>query len=333
MDSETLISQFGLFLEQNEGRSPRTSTKYTGYIKQLLVFLEDKQLTLGQVKTETLEEFSGIYLHQRGMRPRSRRSVVAAVKKFYKWLRRRKVLKSDPSLNLSYPSAGKALPVPIEPHNYEKLIMAPGMNTLIGRRDTAIIALMGGCGLRVSGIASMNESNLIFYQDQGKERLAVRVREKGDKERIVPAPDECWALVRAYLGSPELDDIDRTLSDGDQVLFVSTMNRNVPPAEYHGEKRRLARGSMWEMIRKYGKRLGIPDKELRPHAMRHMYGTQLAEHGVDPRDRQALMGHADISSTMIYTHLAKNRLAGIIHKQGPFKNIKTPVSSLIQQLQ
>jgi len=333
MDFDQLFADFESFLEHNEGRSPRTSSKYIGYLRKLQAWLEEKNLSLEQVTTDQLEEFTGIYMHHQGLRPRSRRAVVSGVKKFYGWLRRKKIITVDPAKELLSPYAGRSLPVPMDLHHAESLMMAPGMKSFLGRRDTAIISLMIGCGLRVSGVIGLNESNLVFYPDERKrERLAVRVMEKGKKERIVPAPDECWALLRAYLGDPELDEIDRSLPNGDQVLFVSVGNRNVPPDKYHGEARRLKRGAVWDLIRKHGKHAGIPKHQLHPHALRHTFGTEMAEAGIDILERQALMGHADASSTEIYTHMAQRKLRSAIDKGNPLRRINTPVTELLKSL-
>ncbi len=332
-EKDQLIHEFATWLERNEGRSERTVTKYIGYIRLLQAWAKENGHDLMRVKTQDLEHFTGLYMHERGLRPRSRRAVVSSVRKFYKWLRRRGLVRQDPASDLTHPHAGKSLPVMMDLHHVEALIMAPGVDSFLGRRDTAIISLMAGCGLRVGGIVGLNESHLIFYlDDQKRERLAVKVTEKGSKQRIVPAPDDCWALVRAYLGDPELEGIDRALADGDQVLFVSTNNRNISPAAYHGEARRLRRGAVWDIIRRHGKRAGIPKHQMHPHALRHTFGTELAEYDVDLLVRQALMGHANASSTEVYTHLAQRKLREAMDKANPFRRVKTPVSSLIQSL-
>ncbi len=214
----------------------------------------------------------------------------------------------------------------------QKLLMQPDLNTLIGVRDAAILALFIGTGIRLSGLLRLNESALQFYRDEkDKERLAVKVREKGKKERLVPVPDEARLLLRAYLGHPELEAIGRTLPDGDRILFVSTKNRGISEDKYH-EERRLSARSVQDMIEGYGKKAGIPRKQLHPHAARHLYGTELAEEKVDLLTRQALLGHADPKSTEIYTQLATRALTRAADKANPLSKIKTPATELAREM-
>lgn len=335
-DMNQLLDDFCVYLELNEGRSVQTVIKYRRYLEALGTYLDDKGLTLKRADQTELEMFTGLFMHERGLRPRTRGPVVAAVRKFFVWLERTGYLSSNPAAGVPYPRAGKPLPIPMDIHYAEKLLMEPGLETFLGKRDTAILSLFIGCGLRASGLIALNQSNLMFLPDddnKARERLALRVTEKGGRERIVPAPDECWALLRAYLGSVELDAIDRSLEDGDQVLFVSVNNRVVRADQYHGEKRRIQARSVDDMIKKYGERAGIPREQLHAHAMRHTFGTELAEEGIDLLERQALMGHASPASTQIYTHLAQRKLREAVDRGNPFRRIRTPVTELVRELQ
>ena len=117
---------------------------------------------------------------------------------------------------------------------------------------------------------------------------------------------------------------------GDQVLFVSTRNRTVPPHEYHGERRRLRRQAVVAMVKRHGK--GIPEEQLHPHALRHLYGTELREDDVDLITRQRLMGHADPKTTAIYDHLAMRKVTRDVDRANPLAKIRTPASDLLKQL-
>ena len=130
----------------------------------------------------------------------------------------------------------------------------------------------------------------------------------------------------------DLKKINRDLDKGDRVLFVSVRNRNVRAHEYHGEKRRLNSRSIASMIEKHGRAAGIPREELNPHAMRHLFGTELAEHDVDLLKRQTLLGHVSPSSTEIYTHLALRSLAKVVDKANPLQRINTPVSDIKREM-
>jgi len=139
-------------------------------------------------------------------------------------------------------------------------------------------------------------------------------------------------LNRLDVDHPDLVDIDRTLPSGDKVLFVSTKNRNCPAHEYCGNRRRLNRGAVLEMIKKYGKSQGIPNDQLHPHALRHLYGTELREDDIDLVTRQRLMGHADPKTTAIYDHLAFRKVTREVDKANPLAKIRSPAGDLIRSL-
>ncbi len=334
VDPGGLIDAFLVFKEHNEGRSPRTAAKYRGYLLRWLSYCAGLKSPIDplQAGREQLEAFTGLVMHTAGLSPRSRRAVVAALKGFYAWLARERHIDADPACSVPYPLAGLKLPTPMALKQAEKLLMAPDITTFTGIRDAAMLGLLIGCGLRISGLCSLNESSLIFVLDDDWERLIVKVTEKGNKERLVPAPDEARLLIRAYLGHSELDEIDRALPNGDRVLFASVRNRMVTADKYHGEARRMAVRSVNDMIVAHGLAAGLQRAQLHPHAMRHLFGTELAEHDVDVLVRQALMGHADPKSTEIYTHLAMRKLAKVIDRANPLGRIKTPVTDLLQKL-
>ena len=131
---------------------------------------------------------------------------------------------------------------------------------------------------------------------------------------------------------PDLAQIDRELPDGDRVLFVSMNNRKCSPGDYRGERRRLNRRAVAVMMRRYGRELGIPDELLHPHALRHRYGTELAEDDVHMLVHQQLMGHADPKSAQIYTHLAKRKLVAEVDRANPLAKIKTPTTDILKRL-
>jgi len=214
----------------------------------------------------------------------------------------------------------------------EKLMWGPDFSTFEGVRDGAMIALLVGCGLRVTGIVRLNEGDIVQDEVGGKVRMIIKVKEKGDKERRLPIPPEADLLLRLYLEHPDLKDIPRALPNGDQVLFVTTRNRTVPAHEYNGDRRRFNRRSVLQMIKRYGERAGIPEDQLHPHAIRHLYGTELIEGDVNLLNAQKLMGHADPKSTEIYTHTAMRMLTKEVDRANPLAKMRTPVSQLLKQL-
>lgn len=328
-----LIEDWLRFKSHNEGRTEGTVGKYRGYLRRLETFLLSRHATLVTADQTLLESFTGLDAHKAGLSPRSRRALVAAVKGFYAWMQRADIRTDNPAERVPYPVAGRPLPTPLENKHAQALLQQPDLDTFEGLRDCAILMTLIGCGLRISGLIGLNESALQLVDVNGIDWLIIKVMEKGKRERLIPAPHDVKYIVHAYLGHPELTRIDRTLPDGDRVLFVSMMNRLVPASEYHGEQRRISARSVHDMIRKYGKRASIPANQLHPHAMRHLYGTELAEHEIDVITRQALLGHADPKTTEIYTHLAMRKLTKVVDAANPFRSIRTPLSDLVMELE
>jgi site-specific recombinase XerD len=332
-EEKELILKWLTWKGHNEGRMPGTTDKYLRYLEELAQWLtSEKGTRLIDASPEDLEEFTGIEAHRRGITPVSRRPMVSAIRGFYSWAAKRSLMFEDPAENLPYPRAGKRLPKGIDLRNAERLMMEPGLDTFLGVRDTAILAVFAGCGLRLSGVVGLNQSDLIFVDDEGQERLVVRVTEKGDKERYIPAPHETRLLLRAYLNHPDLKAIDRRLPDGDQVLFVSVNDRRTPPHEYYGDARRISRRSVAEMIEKYGKRCGIPREQCSPHKLRHLFGTELVESDVNILKVQTLMGHSDPKTTKEYVNVAMRSLAEAIDRANPLSKMKLPVTDLARHL-
>lgn len=328
-----LVARYETWLRHSSGRSPATCQKYGGQLMALGRWYknppEDAKLrptapSPERASTDDLELFSGLYAHHRGLMPRSRAPIIASLKSFFRWGSKRAGL-SNPASGLVYPEIGRRLPVPASLETAEKLLMAPDLTTFMGLRDAAILATLIGTGIRVSGLVSMNQSALLWTTEKGSRVLDIKVAEKGGKQRIVPVPVEAQVLIRAYLAHPELDGIDRQLKDADRVLWISTRNRSCPPHEYQGERRRMRPGAINQLIKRHGKRAGVPVEHCHPHAFRHLFGTELAEHDIDPWQRQAMMGHADIKSTEVYTHLALRKLRESSDKANPLKRLRSPI--------
>jgi len=332
-DEKQLILKWLEWKEHNEGRMPGTVNKYLRYLEDLMDWLEkEKTIRLIDAGRQELEEYTGIEAHRRGITPISRRPLVSAIKGFFAWALEKGLVFEDPAARLPYPRAGRRLPKGIELRNAERLMLAPDMDTFLGVRDAAILAVFIGCGLRLSGLVRLNQSDLIWVNDDGIERLVIRVREKGDKERFMPAPHETRLLLRAYLNHQELKPIDRKLPNGDQVLFISVNDRATPPHEYYGEARRISTRSVAEMIEKYGDQCGIPRNQCSPHKLRHLFGTELIESDVNMFKAQALMGHSDPKTTKDYIHVAMRSLAQEIDRANPLSKMDLPVTELARHL-
>lgn len=327
-----LIDDYLSWMEHNRGRTPATLEKYRGYLMGLQASLEAGGVTLETADLSDLERYTGIEAHQRKITPRSRMPMVSAVRGFYAWADQAQRIPGNPASKLPYPRTGSPLPKALSLKHAEALMLAPDISTFHGLRDAAILSVLFGCGLRITGVCNLNEGDLQWAQVDGQEWLVLKAREKGRKERLVPAPHETRLLIRAYLGHEQLEEIDRLLPNGDRVLFVSTKSNYVPAHEYYGERRRISRKTISSMMLKHGQKVGIPKDLLHPHAARHLYGTELAEEGADILQIQALLGHNDPKTSQIYARLAMRKLTERVASSNPLKKIRTPVSDLVRAM-
>lgn len=318
----------------NQGCSAGTCQKYEGYLNRLGDYMKDIGVDYLEVEKKQLTDFSGMYLFkEKKLSARSRQAVVAALRGFFSWLHEEGIRKDNPAGALVYPKFGKPLPMSAQLIHAEKIMAQPDLATFSGLRDVCILSILIGCGLRVSGVCSLNESDLIFNQDdKGNERLFLRVTEKGKAERIVPTWHDTWFLMRAYLGHDELAHIDRDIGNGRRVLFISMQNRSVQVCDYIGEHRRIATRSVYDIVAKHGKAAGLPKEVCHPHAFRHTFGTELAEDNVDLIMRMTLMGHSQADTSAIYDHMALRRITREYDRANPLRKIKTPVTDLTKEI-
>lgn len=315
----------------NKNRSARTIEVYGLGLRRLEEFFGDRDPMAAT--HDELVLWSGKWLHDKGLKdPLSRKTHVAACREFYRWAASRGHIKMNPAATLAHARVGRRLPAVMTLEAAERLMWAPDYSTFMGVRDAAMLGLLIGCGLRVSGMVGLNESNLITEVIDGQPRLVLQVKEKGEKDRRIPVPVQADLLLRLYLEHPELAEVDRGLADGDRVLFVSTRNRNVPAHEYRGASRRISRKAVVAVIKRLGAMAGIDGKVLHPHAMRHLYGTELAEDDVPTNTASKLLGHSDPKSTQLYEHLAMRKMTRVTDKANPLAKVRTPVSDLLARL-
>lgn len=223
---------------------------------------------------------------QQGKSPRSVSRYLSAYRQFYRWLVREGTISSDPVALIESPKTGRGLPKALTEEEVESLLQAPDTGTLLGMRDRAMLELMYATGLRVSELVSLELSNLNLNQG------VIRVIGKGQKERLVPIGDEAYDTLKDYLSSGRPG-----LLKGIQTAAVFVTTR----------KSGMTRQAFWYMVRRYALQCGI-SKKISPHMLRHSFATHLLNHGADLRVVQLLLGHSDLSTTQIYTHIAREGL-------------------------
>lgn len=319
------------YMRHNQGRSERLVVQYRLALTRLGVYCAAAKKDPLQANHDDLIAFTGPYLFKLGLKdPVSRRTHVSAVRGFFAWAERESG--RNPAAAVPQPKTGKKIPRVMTLADMEKLMWQPDFSTLIGIRDAAMIAVLAGCGLRASGLVGLNESNLHRDVIDGVPRLFIKTREKGQKDRMLPVPEQADLLIRLYLEHPELEQIDRLLPNGDKVLFVTTARRNIQACDYRGENRRFCRKQVAGILQRHGTKAGISPSVLHPHAMRHLFGTEMAEDDVPTITAQKLMGHADAKSTEVYQSLAMRKLTRVIDKSSPLSKVNTPVTALLAQL-
>lgn len=234
----------------------------------------------------------------REKRATSQSRYLSSLRRFYRWQVLRQQLQHDPTARLARPISTGRLPKTLSETQVEALLQAPDIDTPLGQRDRAMLETLYATGLRVSELVGLKLFEISF--DQG----VVRVMGKGSKERLVPLGEESMDWLKAYL------------ADGRQVLLA---NRPCDAVFVTARAAPMTRQMFWTLIKGYATRAGMNREQLSPHVLRHAFATHLLNHGADLRVVQLLLGHADITTTQIYTHVARERLKrlhGIHHPRG-----------------
>jgi len=228
-------------------------------------------------------------------RARSAARLLSSLKRFYRYQQREKRIDADPTLQVDSPKLPRSLPKMLTEEDVDTLLAAPNIDMALGLRDRAMLETLYASGLRVSELVSLSLGQL--SRDAG----VVRVIGKGGKERLVPVGEEALSWIERYLDAARPDILVGRQAD---ALFVTS--RAAP----------MTRQAFWHLIRRYANQAGI-GKGISPHTLRHAFATHLLNHGADLRVVQMLLGHADISTTQIYTHVARERLKQLHAKHHP----------------
>ena len=276
------------------GASPRTLLAYEGDLKKLLAFAEGRKAAVLELKQGDIAEFIGS-LRDQGLQARSQARAVFALRGFFRFALREGLRDSDPMENLRAPKAFRALPRYLNPAQVEALLEAPDVATPLGLRDRAIFEVMYATGLRASELIGLRTDDVDM--DLG----LVRVFGKGGKERLVPLGRVARRWVARYV----------------EVARGALAPRRPTAALFLSQKGGpLSAMGLWGIVRRHGLAVGV-ERILTPHALRHSFASHLLERGADLRSLQAMLGHADISTTQIYTHVTRERLRQLYDKFHP----------------
>tara|TARA_B000000475_G_scaffold98321_1_gene79714 strand:- start:627 stop:1517 length:891 start_codon:yes stop_codon:yes gene_type:complete len=282
-----LISSFLDFLYIEKGLSKNTVHSYENDINS---FSKWSLKYLGQPIKKLLKADVNQYvsfLFKQGLKSSSVNRKISTIKSFYIYLIKKKIITFSPVEDISMPKKETYLPVSMSEIEVEKLLNSPKLNIHIERRDKAMIEMLYATGMRISELVNLK------LTDIDNKRLVVKVLGKGQKERLIPYGEEAADALNSYLNDREKSNIKET--------FLS--NRGT----------KITRGAFWNRIKIYLNRENLKTT-ISPHTLRHAFATHLLNRGADLRSVQILLGHSDLSTTQIYTHIAKQRL-GEIHKK------------------
>jgi integrase/recombinase XerD len=292
-----VIDSYLTYLRDVRRMSPNTVESYARDLASLAAFAEQRSIAVEALQRPDLEAFVRS-LMSTGLSPRSVARAVACVRGFYRFMALEKRLDRSPADDLRSPRSWPALPRFLGLDEVDRLLAQPDVATPRGLRDKALIEVVYATGMRVSELIAIRPADLNL--DDGY----ISCIGKGDKERIVPIGHEAIEWVRRYVreGRPQL-----LRNHKSQWLFVNA--RDGGP---------LSRVGFWKVLKEYGIKAGI-SHEISPHVLRHSFATHLLERGADLRAIQVMLGHADLSTTQIYTHVLEARLRTVYEKYHPRK--------------
>ena len=292
---ESLIQEFIDYLGHEKGLATNTLESYSRDLRQYYGFLSaDSAASLEKASQSTIVAYL-MYLRKQGKATATIARRLAALKAFYQFLVKENYVSEDPTDDLSSPKLERKLPKVLTIEEVERLLAQPDVSTAAGKRDKAMLELLYATGIRVSELVNLNLGDIDLSEG------FVRCMGKGSKERVVPMGEIAVAALRTYLDTAR----PRMVADQhEKAVFVN----------HHGK--RLTRQGFWKIVKKYAAQAQIR-KEITPHTLRHSFATHLLENGADIRAVQEMLGHADISTTQIYTHVTKERLKGVYAKSHP----------------
>lgn len=290
-----MIDTYLTYLRDVRRVAPNTVESYARDLRMLASFAGERSMPVESLELSDLEAFSRS-LMAAGLSPRSVSRTVACVRGFYRFLALERKADRSPADDLRAPRAWPSLPRFLSLEEVDRLLAQPDTNTPRGLRDKALIEVLYATGMRVSELVSIKPADLNL--DQGY----LTCVGKGDKERLVPVGHEAVTWVRQYLrdGRPPL-----LRGRKSPWLFVNARDGGA-----------LSRVGFWKVLKEYGSRAGI-SHELSPHVLRHSFATHLLERGADLRAIQVMLGHADLSTTQIYTHVLEARLRSVYDRFHP----------------
>ena len=292
--SEEFVDRFLDAIWMERGLSKNTLGAYRADLMTLGRGLSklDKSIDMAD-KADLLKFIAGRV--EGGAKPRSTARQLSSFRRFFRYIMREGLRDNDPTADIEMPRIGRSLPKTLSEDEVESLLNAPNTDEPLGHRDRAMLELLYATGLRVSELINLTQSQVNFNQG------VLRIIGKGDRERLIPLGDESLRWLRDFIDGPRMEILLERQTD---YLFPTR----------RGD--RMTRQAFWHIIKRYAEKASIR-KKMSPHSLRHAFATHLLNRGADLRVVQLLLGHSDLSTTQIYTHVARERLKELHSEHHP----------------
>ena len=292
--SDPSLQRFLDAVWMERGLSVNTLAAYRADLTALGRWLEAQGSSLLKATRTELLAFIAARV-EGGSRPRSTARQLSSFRRFYRFMVRDGLISTDPTAQVAIPKIGRSLPKSLTEAEVDALLQAPSVTDPLGHRDRTMLEVLYATGLRVSELVSLKHNQVNLNQG------VMRVVGKGNRERLIPLGDEAVGWLQQFMQGPRAEILLERQTD---YLFPTR----------RGD--RMTRQAFWHIIKRYSKKGGV-DRELSPHTLRHAFATHLLNHGADLRVVQMLLGHSDLSTTQIYTHVARERLKELHSQHHP----------------
>ena len=283
------LRSFLNYLLVDKGLSNNTVKAYEADISSFFQWLDNEDLKYKNLQEDHINQYVS-FLYQRKMRSSSVNRKISSIKSFYIFLVKRNFVKNSPLNDLVTPKQEKYLPESMSEAEVDKLLNSPDVSNKIENRDKAMIEMLYATGMRISELVNLKMT------DVDMKRCVVKVFGKGSKERLVPFGETALDSLRSYLNERE--------QSSSKEIFLSNRGK------------KMTRVAFWQRVKIYLIRENLKNS-ISPHTLRHAFATHLLNRGADLRSVQLLLGHSDLSTTQIYTHIAKQRLSDVLKKHHP----------------
>jgi len=283
--TDPAVSRFLDAVWMERGLSTNTLAAYRADLTALSRWLAERGLPMMKTTRADLQDFIAFRVHA-GARPRSTARQLSSFRRFFRYLLRENAIKDDPTAQIAMPKIGRSLPKSLTEEEVESLLAAPAVNDPLGNRDRTMLEVLYATGLRVSELVNLRGAQVNLNQG------VIRILGKGNRERLIPLGEEAVRWI-----------IEFSRGSRAEILLERQTDYLFPTRR--GD--RMTRQAFWHIIKRYARKAGV-NKELSPHTLRHAFATHLLNHGADLRVVQMLLGHSDLSTTQIYTHVARERM-------------------------